>query len=162
MAKKVIDLDEAQFYSLVENTARRVLQESRMLQENECDEGWFGNLLKGVGETAVDQAKKGYNKIGARVNQLNADEQGAKGDQLQAELAGMPQQIKNQVAAFRKQKMAVLNKEVAEYAAKLKAEMQKKQGKLDNTRQKQASYQQRSASQRERYQQLHNKPLQQQ
>lgn len=153
MAQK-IRLTESQLHKLVSES----LQE--MVNDGEIDESWLGNVFKGVGKTVGDQVSKGYNKMAMNINNAQASDASAQADAMDKEVEELDASIKPQVKKYRGELMSELNKKVREFEMKLKQDLASKQEKAGAMRTKANGYADKAASNRDRYQQLHDEPLQ--
>ena len=151
MKKNIIKLTESDLHRIVEATLMEALE-----QNQELEESWLGNMFKAGAQTMGNKIGKAYNDFAGRMNTMNAQEQGAKADNLSQQLEAMPAQIKQQVAEYRAKLMGEVNQKVAAYARELKADMTKQQNKLNTMRNKQQSYANKAAMNQQKYNQYHN------
>lgn len=152
--KQTIRLTESDLHKIIQTTLMEALEHQQ--QEQQLEEGWFGNMFKAGAQTIGNKVGKAYNDFAGRMNTMNAQEQGQKADNLAQQLEGMPAQIKQQIAQYRAQLMGDVNKKVAAYAKELKDGMTKQQNKLNNMRSKQQSYADKAAANQQKYNQYHN------
>jgi hypothetical protein len=149
--KNIIKLTESDLQQIIKATLVEALEENQQLEE-----GWFGNMFKAGAQTVGNKLGKAYNDFAGRMNTMNAQEQGEKADNLSQQLEAMPMQIKQQVAQYRAKLMGEVNRKVSAYAKELKADMAKQQNKLNTMRNKQQSYADRAAMNQQKYNQYHN------